>query len=101
MKVSFEGTVQELIAAYGENCDFSEPIEMTFGKETFIFRVSLYDLRREHWQDDILIQIRAEGYSKRLQEIAAAKGLVNKTKEAHEEAQRKLSELMEGNDVRG
>lgn len=95
MKVSFEATAQELSAAYGENCDFSEPIEVTFGKETFICRVSHYDLRREGWRDATLIQVRAEGFSKRAQEIADAKALVNKTKEAHKEAQRKLAALTE------
>lgn len=95
MKVSFEATAQELLAAYGENCDFSEPIEVTFGKETFLCRVSCFDLRREGWWDATLIQVRAEGFSKSAQEIADAKDLVNKTKEAHKEAQRKLAELQE------
>ena len=95
MKISFEVNAQELASAYGENCDFSEPVEIILGKETFICIVSHYDARTEHWRNETLIQIRAEGYSKRLLEIADAKALVNKTKEAHKEAQRKLAELQE------
>lgn len=95
MKINFEATVTELKAAYGENFDYSKPIEITLGKETFTCYVINYDLRKEHWTPDVLCQIRAEGRSKRLQDIADAKALVNKTKEAHKEAQRKLAELQE------
>lgn len=37
-----------------------------------------------------------QGHDKKAEEIAQAKAEVNRTKEAHKEAQRKLSALMEG-----
>lgn len=95
MKINFEATAAELQAAYGDDFDCTKPIEITFGKETFTCWVTSYDLRKEHWRNETLIQVHSEGRSKRLQDIADAKVLVNKTKEAHKEAQRKLAELQE------
>lgn len=40
------------------------------------------------------------GFDKKAQEIAQAKAEVNRTKEAHKEAQRKLSALMEEDNVK-
>lgn len=95
MNINFEATAAELQAAYGDNCDFSKPIEITLGKEVFTCWVTSYDLRKENWRNETLIQVHSEGRSKRLQDIEDAKALVNKTKEAHKEAQRKLAALTE------
>lgn len=93
MKINFEATAAELQAAYGDDIDFTKPIEIAFGKEVFTCWVTSYDMRKEKWSNGTLIQIHSEGRSKRLQDITDAKALVNKTKEAHKEAQRKLAEL--------
>ena len=95
MKINFEATAVELQAVYGNDFDCSKPIEISFGKEVFTCWVTSYDMRKEFWRSETFIQVHAEGRSKRFQEIAEAKALVNKTKEAHKEAQRKLAELQE------
>lgn len=44
---------------------------------------------------ELEITVHGEGSDKKAQELAQAKAEVNRTKEAHKEAQRKLSALME------
>lgn len=46
------------------------------------------------------IFVSGEGHDKKAQELAQAKVEVNRTKEAHKEAQRKLSALMEEDNVK-
>lgn len=95
MKVQFEITKEEIVAGFGENFDMKKPIEILLGKEVFTCYITQYSTRTEGWNSKLVIRVDAEGRSKRLQEIAEAKALVNKTKEAHKEAQRKLAELQE------
>ena len=95
MKVSVELTKEELVSCFGEDQDWHKKVEISVGKEMF----SCYVVRTQMRSTAFIgmsIQIDAEGSSKRLQDIADAKALVNKTKEAHKEAQRKLAELTEG-----
>ena len=95
MKVSFEANKEEMIAGFGEGFDMKRPVEISLGKEVFTCYITQYSTRTEGWNPKLVIRVDAEGRSKRLQDIADAKVLVNKTKEAHKEAQRKLSDLME------
>lgn len=52
------------------------------------------------WFSTASVELEIDGYGedKKAQEIAQAKAEVNRTKEAHKEAQRKLSALMEEDD---
>lgn len=94
MNISMELTKDELERSFGPEHDWHKQIEITIGKEVFSCYVTRTQMHNTMFKG-ISVQIDAEGNSKRLQEIAEAKALVNKTKEAHKEAQRKLAELME------
>lgn len=97
MKVQFEITKEELKNCFGDNFNHTMPLEVKLGSETFTCHIYEMSSCMEGWRHPLHIySIGAEGNSKRLQEIADAKALVNKTKEAHKEAQRKLAELQEG-----
>lgn len=95
MKVSIELTKEELSTCFGEGQDWHKKVEISIGKEVFSCYVVRTQMRSTAFTG-MSIQIDAEGHSKRLQEITEAKALVDKTKEAHKEAQRKLAELTEG-----
>lgn len=71
-------------------------MEIKLGDEVYTCRLVACSSRIESWTNSHIYSISVEGYSKRALEIADAKALVNKTKEAHKEAQRKLAELTEG-----
>ena len=94
MKVSVELTKEELVSCFGEDQDWHKKVEISVGKEVFTCYVVRTQMRSTAFTG-MSLQIDAEGSSKRLQDIAEAKHLVNKTKEAHKEAQPKLAELME------
>lgn len=92
-------TAEELKACIGEGFDISKPFEIKIGNE--IFKCYIYQYEQigvaKGWSlAGKYTMIHVEGSSKRVQEVAEAKALVNKTKEAHKEAQRKLAELQEG-----
>lgn len=95
MKISLEVTKAELIAALGEDLDMKKPVEISLGKEVYSCYIYQYSSKTDGWYSQVIVQMSLEGRSKRLQEIADAKALVNKTKEAHKEAQRKLAKLQE------
>lgn len=95
MRLSFEATKEEMIAGFGEGFDMKKPVEISLGAEVFTCYITQYSTRTEGWNSKLVIRVDAEGRSKRLQDIADAKALVHKTKEAHKEAQRKLAELQE------
>ena len=54
------------------------------------------------WFGPASMELEIDGYGedKKAEEIAQVKAEVNRTKEAHKEAQRKLSALMEGENVK-
>lgn len=98
MNIEFEMTPLELATCFTEGVGFDREFEIKIGNGIFTCNVQQYksgkiamgwDIQPATWV------VNAQGSSKRLQEITEAKALVNKTKEAHKEAQRKLSELME------
>lgn len=104
MKITFEGGMREFAKCFGQEHPqhvLTQKFEVTLGNEVFQCTPVSVDIGRRGW--DVLehahgpyVELRVEAYSKRLQEITEAKALVNKTKEAHKEARRKLAELQEG-----
>ena len=95
MEISFQMSTSELSACCGPDLDFKKPVEITIGNEVFTCYIQEYSSFGVAigWTLDKGWLVRAKGYSKRKQEIADAVLLVNQTKEAHKEAQRKLAEL--------
>lgn len=99
MNIEFEITPTEAAACFSGEVDFSKAFEVKIGNETFTCYIQQYSSGKiaAGWTTEPATWVvRAQGHSKRLREITEAKALVNKTKEAHKEAQRKLSELQEG-----
>lgn len=95
MEISFKMTTSELSACCGPDLDLGKALEITIGNEVFTCYVQEYSNFgvAKGWTLDKEWSVRAQGHSKRKKEIADAVLLVNQTKEAHKEAQRKLAEL--------
>lgn len=95
MEISFQMSTSELSACCGPDLVLRKELEITIGNEVFTCYVQEYSsfgvatgrAIEKEWL------VRAQGHSKRKKEIADAVLLVNQTKEAHKEAQRKLAEL--------
>jgi len=99
LNIEFEMTPTELAECFTEGVGFDREFEIKIGNGIFTCNVQQYKSGKiaPGWQiGPTTWLVSAQGSSKRVQEIADAKALVNKTKEAHKEAQRKLAELTEG-----
>ncbi len=100
MNITFEGSLYEFAKCFGQENPqhvLTQRFEVKIGSETLICVPISVDLSSQghSWRGKPQVRIVADTYSKLEAEITEAKTLVNKTKEAHKEAQRKLSELME------
>lgn len=98
MQLYCKGTESELCKVFGvENMrslmhcpgDF----ELKIGTSTFSCWMS--SILETSGKDGFVYSVDLMCYDKKAEDIRKAKALVNSTKEAHKEAQRKLSELME------
>lgn len=98
MQMTFEGSLDEVCKVFGvasaqdlmKNPGFS----ITLGKSEFTVNIRFIEEKFNYLGHTYILSL--DGFDKKEEDIRKAKALVNYTKEAHKEAQRKLSELMEG-----
>lgn len=97
MKFSITLDEQEREDVFGKNP--SREFDLVINGRKFACGFDCYEsnLKSETWFSRARYEITISGYGqdKKAKEIAQAKAEVNRTKEAHKEAQRKLSALME------
>ena len=99
MKFSITLDEQECEDVFGKNP--SQKFDLVINGRKFACEFNCYEstLNSGSWYSYSHYDITISGYGEdhKAQEIAQAKAEVNRTKEAHKEAQRKLSSLMEDN----
>ncbi len=101
MKFSITLDEKEREDVFGKNP--SREFDLVINGRKFACEFNCYDSNVGYgsWYSRPRYEITISGYGqdKKAQEIAQAKAEVNRTKEAHKEAQRKLSALMEEENV--
>lgn len=99
MKFSITLDEQEREDVFGKNPSREFDLVINGRKFACVFNYYESNLNSDFWcirsRPSYEITISGYGEDKKAQEIAQAKAEVNRTKEAHKEAQRKLSALME------
>lgn len=98
MRMTFEGSNDEMCKLFDVSSmkhlfTNQDRLEINLGKSIYSCYINNATelLGSAGWSFIIELQ----GYDKKEEDIRKAKALVNSTKEAHKEAQRKLAELME------
>lgn len=97
MNITLEGNQQEIYDLFGKDYTLNHGFEITVRGNVLV----CVPISMDTWSSPFTVagpamKIVASAYNKRQQEISEAKALVNKTKEAHKEAQRRLAELQNG-----
>lgn len=98
MNITLEGSQEEFVGIFGKDYVLTGKFELTLCGEVLV----CVPVSVDTWCSPFGMfsgpqtKIVTRTYNKRQQEITEAKALVNKTKEAHKEAQRKLAELQNG-----
>lgn len=94
MNITLEGNQQEINDLFGKDYTLNYGFEITIRNNVLVcVPISVDTWHSPYTLGGPAMKIVASTYNKRQQEISDAKALVNKTKEAHKEAQRKLAEL--------
>lgn len=104
MRITFEGLeddFQDYFSVKQFYEGLSNEFEMKLAGQVHVCKPISLDVVRQslNYRGDKFVTFTVSAVSERklkLQEISDAKALVNKTKEAHKEAQRKLAELQKG-----
>lgn len=104
MKITFNARQKDFDNLFGKDTLHnisSKPFEIKVNDITLVCHPLSVDVRSNGWDlyeyshgPDVCLV--AECYDKRAEEIAEAKGSVNRAKEALKKAERKLEELQEG-----
>lgn len=95
MKITFECEMKEFAKCFGEDLSqnaHTKEFEITVGKEVFVCIPRYMNFNGTCYGGTRTV-ISVDAYSKRERDIVETISLVNQTKEAHKEAQRKLAEL--------
>ena len=105
MKFSISMLQSEALNVFGKGYHVDRELEISLNGRKFscfVVQHSVGALNSGWWSrtGELEITVYGEGSDKKAQELAQAKLEVNRTKEAHKEAQRKLSALMEEDNVK-
>lgn len=105
MKFSISMLQSEALNIFGKGCHVDRELEISLNGRKFSCFVVQQSVGTPecNWLSrpgELEITVSGEGSDKKAQQLTQAKAEVNRTKEAHKEAQRKLSALMEEDNVK-